>query len=143
VPTLNILASLKVGIAAGCTKGLGTTALANAFPALTPAVVYDREIREAKLTPDELSGVMPMSTSWVCTSAPGTGGFQVDAVRGPSIVDVVIATPWPMPQSRLWCVLGPDLDALWTVLHGTEAHVDVFDMIERLPPWPNPPNPES
>lgn len=141
IPTLNILLNMKQGIIAGALKGLGTQELSVRLPGIATGTVFESELDEAKLTADELRDVVPMSTSWVCTSPPGQGGFQVDAVRGPSVVDVVISTPWPQPQSRLWEVLGADLDVLWSELHGIEVHANVLSLINELPPWPQPPNP--
>jgi hypothetical protein len=148
IPTFQILVNLRQGIIAGATKGLGWTHLANAVGGALPppSLVFEKELDpdEGAMQPSELEEVLPMVTSWVCTSPPGTGGFQVDAVRGPSVVEVIIATPWPMPQSRLWPVIAADLDAIWNIIHPTDD-IDLKDVIANLPPWPQKPgeDPES
>jgi hypothetical protein len=72
------------------------------------------------MTEAELQDVVPMVTAWVCTSPPGTGTVQVDAVRSPSAVQLVIATPWPHTmQSRLWPVVSGLIDQAWIRLHGS------------------------
>ncbi len=140
IPTWVVLTNLKQGITAGVTKALGWNVLANDAALPDPNVVFAKEVvdyqDEGGMHQSELLGVVPMVTCWVCTSGPGTGGFQVDAVRGPSVVEVVIATPMPMPQSRIWDVVGADLDRLWTQIHS----FDVLDSVGKLPPWPATPD---
>jgi hypothetical protein len=50
--------------------------------------------------------VVPLSTSWVCLGPTDSTFFQADAVRGPSIVEFVIATPKPLGNSPIAIALG-------------------------------------
>jgi hypothetical protein len=50
--------------------------------------------------------VRPLSTCWVCIAPSDSTFFQADAVRGPSVVELVIATPKPLGNSPLAILLG-------------------------------------
>ncbi len=124
VPTFTIVTWFKQGILAAAQKGLGRIELGNI--GVVPDPIFDSEKKYSGLQNADLDGVLPLSTSWVCTSAPGTGTVEVDAVRGPSVVELVISTPWPKTmQSRLWGIVQPLLDELWIQIHGPGPVIDI------------------
>jgi hypothetical protein len=43
----------------------------------------------------EVDGVVPLAMSWNCVAATGEDYFEVDALRGPTVVELAIATPRP------------------------------------------------
>jgi hypothetical protein len=43
----------------------------------------------------EVNGVLPLAMSWNCVAATGEDYFEVDALRGPTVVELAIATPRP------------------------------------------------
>lgn len=44
----------------------------------------------------EIESVLPLATSWNCVAPAGSDFFEVDALRGPSVVELAIATPRPL-----------------------------------------------
>ena len=42
-----------------------------------------------------IDGVLPLAMSWNCVAATGEDYFEVDALRGPTVVELAIATPRP------------------------------------------------
>ena len=117
VPTFTIITWFEKGILAACQKGLGWTELVNQNE--DAAAIFKSETDDSLMDPSELEDVLPLSTCWVCTSPPGTGTVEVDAVRGPSVVQLVISTPWPKTmQSRLWGIVKPVIDEEWVRIHG-------------------------
>jgi hypothetical protein len=112
VPSWRILIMLRQGLVSAAQKALGATKLAE--KGVDPEVVFKWE-REVDAT--GLEGVLPLVTLWVCSSGQGTINFDVDAVRGPTSVQLVFATPAPYQQSHIWSEVKPQLDAYWAVLH--------------------------
>ena len=53
----------------------------------------------------ESEGLRPLATSWVCVSPPGDTYFEADAIRGPSVVELVIATPRPIGHANIFSSL--------------------------------------
>jgi hypothetical protein len=47
------------------------------------------------------SGVLPLVMTWVCVAPAGEDFFEVDAVRGPTVVEFAVATPRPMGHSSV------------------------------------------
>jgi len=45
--------------------------------------------------------VLPVVMSWVCIAPAGDNYFEVDAVRGPTVVEFVVATPRPFGHSSV------------------------------------------
>lgn len=111
VPTFTIITWFQQGVKNACQKGLGSKHLGS-------STLFRSEL-DSGLMEAEVADVVPTVTVWVCTSPPGTGTVQVDAVRSANVVQLVIATPWPMTmQSRLWPVVSELLDEQWIALHG-------------------------
>ena len=112
VPTWMIVNLLRTGVSAAAKKALGVTSL-------TAGEAQTLFHYEAEIDPgDPRESVLPLATIWVCTSGPGSTGFDVDAVRGPSVVELVISTPAPYQQSHLWPLVKPQVDAFWNRIHG-------------------------
>ena len=59
----------------------------------------------------DTESVLQLSTCWVCLGPTDSTFFQADAVRGPSVVDLVIATPKPLGNSPTATTLGQPVDA--------------------------------
>ena len=122
VATLNIKIWLKKGLLNAMHKGLGRTALESNLIGKTPDqvdAIFESEIRDSGLTDDELAEPLPLVTTWVCTAPAGTGSIEVDALRGPTVVELIIATPQPKTvQSRIWAEVSGLIDDEWNALHG-------------------------
>jgi hypothetical protein len=134
VPTFSIITWLQQGVKNACQKGLGSKLLKS-------SALFQSEL-DTGLTEAEVADVVPTVTVWVCTSPPGTGTIQVDAVRSPSVVQLVIATPWPMTmQSRLWPTVNRLIDEQWILLHGGPDALEAAGFLPRPdvdPPTKNP-----
>ncbi|HTK15448.1 MAG TPA: hypothetical protein VL769_03570 [Acidimicrobiia bacterium] len=129
VPTFTIIPWLRTGLLRAAQKGLGTVELAS-FGA-SPSEIQDlfRPERDwSGLTDADLQGVLPLVTTWVCTSPPGTGTIQVDVIRGPSVVELIISTPQPaIMQSRLFAEVRDLIDQQWVIIHGGPDVIDLVD----------------
>jgi hypothetical protein len=118
VPTLNIKIWLKQGLLNAMHKGLGRHALGNLKNPAEIAAIFESEIEEAGIPEAELDGPMPLVTTWVCTAPAGTGSIEVDAVRGPTVVELILATPFPKTaQARIWAEVRDLIDVEWNNLH--------------------------
>ena len=63
------------------------------------------------------------------TAPAGTGSIEVDAVRGPTVVELVIATPQPqLLQSRISKAVRVIIDQQWITLHGA---TDTINQVEH------------
>jgi hypothetical protein len=112
IPTWQIIIWLRQGIVSAAQKALGVHHLA----AADVPTVYKAEL---ETDPDDpRDSVLPLTTIWVCTGNVSSAGFEVDAVRGPSTVEMVIATPPPRIPSRLWPHVVSQIDEYWGALHG-------------------------
>ncbi len=130
VPTFTIIPWLQTGFLRACQKGLGAQQLA-ANLGKSPSEIDDlfkAEVEWSRLTDTDLQGVLPLVTTWVCTSPPGTGTIQADVIRGPSIVELIISTPQPaIMQSRLFAEVRDLIDLQWVILHGGPDVIDLVD----------------
>jgi len=112
IPTWQIVIWLRQGILSAAKKALGVHRL-------DPAEVARVYRAEIETDPDDpRDTVVPLTTIWVCTGNHSSNGFEVDAVRGPTCVELVVATPPPRLQSRLWPDVGGQIDTFWHRLHG-------------------------
>jgi hypothetical protein len=135
VPTFTIIPWIREGVLHAAHKGLGSTALATLGKSPTEiAKIFKSEKEDSQLTDAELKAVLPLVTTWVCTSPPGTGTIQVDAVRGPTVVELIIATPQPqMMHSRFFDQMRDIIDRQWIILHGGPATIDLVEHDEYQP----------
>ena len=123
VPTFLIITWLQEGVLTAARKGLGWTAIENRGE--RPQDLFESEINDCKLEQSDLDGEKPLVTTWVCTAPAGTGSIEVDAIRGPTVVELVIATPQPqLLQSRISRAVRELVDLQWITLHGGAGNVD-------------------
>lgn len=124
IPSWQIIIWLRQGIVSAAKKALGVQHL-------DPAEIASVYRAEIETDPDDpRDTVLPLTTIWVCTGNHSSAGFEVDAVRGPTTVELVIATPPPRMRSRLWEDVVGQIDAFWGALHG--------DVGMPEPPGPGP-----
>jgi len=140
VPTFTIISWFQIGVLHAARKGLGRTELLNLGE--DPDQVFEPEKKWGQMTDADLDGVLPLVTTWVCSSPPGTGTVEVDAVRGPTAVEMIIATPQPKTmRSRIAHEVQKVIDEQWIILHGgldlnEQVNTDDYDP-------PPPPDPEA
>lgn len=112
IPSWQIIIWLRQGIVSAAKKALGVNHL-------HPSEIAEVFEAELETDPDDpRDTVLPLTTIWVCTGNHSSAGFEVDAVRGPTTVELVIATPPPRMRSRLWAMVEDQIDAFWRELHG-------------------------
>jgi hypothetical protein len=139
IPTWQILIWLRQGVLSAAKKALGATRLVNELGA-DPELVY---LAETVTDPaDPRDTVLPLTTIWVCTGNHSSAGFEVDAVRGPTSVEMVIATPPPRIQSRLWRNVRPQVDAYWGLIHGDSMELPTPPTNEEPPLEDRDPQPD-
>jgi len=123
VPTFMIITWLQEGVLSAARKGLGWTAAVSRGE--VPEDLFESELEDSQLTEAELTGELPLVTTWVCTAPAGTGSIEVDALRGPTVVELIIATPQPhLAQSRISSAVREIVDRQWITLHGSEGTID-------------------
>ncbi|MDQ1449496.1 MAG: hypothetical protein QOC79_2467 [Actinomycetota bacterium] len=130
VPTFTIIPWLQTGLLHAAQKGLGEVALKATLGKSQTDVdnLFKPEFEWSKLSRDEVQRVVPLVTTWVCTSPPGTGTIQVDSIRGPSVVELIISTPQPAHmQSRIFEEVRDLIDEQWVTLHGGPSVIDLVD----------------
>jgi hypothetical protein len=108
VPSTRVLEMLRVGTIFAIHKAMGDTELAN----LGLSDVYRHRLWKAErdngIAIDD--GVRPVAMSWNCVAPAGENYFEVDALRGPSIVEFAIATPRPFGHGSVMGV-AEDVEA--------------------------------
>ena len=130
VPTFTIIPWLQTGLLHAAQKGLGSLELAANLGKSQDEIdrLFAPEIDWSKLTPADVEGVVPLVTTWVCTSPPGTGTIQVDSIRGPSVVELIISTPQPqLMKSRIFEEVRDLIDEQWVTLHGGPSNIVLVD----------------
>jgi hypothetical protein len=113
IPTWTILIILRQAIFSGCKKALGSNYLSGQAEYDD---VYAAELDDDPSDPRDT--VLPLCTTWICVASSGTT-FDADVVRGPSAVELVISTPVPYRQSRIYPKLKPQFDQMWKSVHDT------------------------
>ena len=93
VPSTDVLDRLRAGTLMALHKALGDGELA----ALGLSDAYRDRLwtaeRENSIPIDD--GIRPIALSWNCVAPAGDDFFEVDALRGPTVVEFAIATPRP------------------------------------------------
>ena len=99
VPSEDVLDRLRAGTILAIYKALGDTEVA--------ALGRSDEVRE-KLWEAEVAneipiddGIRPVALSWNCVAPAGDNFFEVDALRGPTVVEFAIATPRPLGHGTI------------------------------------------
>jgi hypothetical protein len=133
VPTFTIISWFQIGVLHAARKGLGWTELMSRGD--NPAHIFEPETKWGGMAESELDGVLPLVTTWVCSSPAGTGTVEVDAVRGPTAVEMIIATPQPKSmQSRINAEVQAVIDEQWIILHGGSGANDLVNNDGYEPP---------
>jgi hypothetical protein len=108
VPTVTVLDSLRTGVMFAIHKAMGDTELANlGLPEHYRERLWKAE-RDNGIPYDD--GIRGIALSWNCVAPAGDHFFEVDALRGPTVVEFAIATPRPYGHSTVQGV-GDDLRA--------------------------------
>jgi hypothetical protein len=97
IPSETVVDVLQVGTRMGILKALGEANLQNmglAQDAIDDLFHYERGVEV------ETNGIRPLATSWNCVAAPGSNFFEATALRGPTVVELAIATPRPVALTR-------------------------------------------
>ena len=93
VPSVDVLDRLRAGVVFAIQKALGDSELAS----LGRSQEYRDRLwtaeRENEIPIDD--GLRPVAMSWNCVAPAGENFFEVDALRGPTVVEFAIATPRP------------------------------------------------
>jgi hypothetical protein len=108
VPTVTVLDSLRTGVMFAIHKAMGDTELVNlGLPERYRERLWKAE-RDNGIDVDD--GIRGIALSWNCVAPAGDDFFEVDALRGPTVVEFSIATPRPYGHSTVQGV-GDDLRA--------------------------------
>jgi len=115
IASATVIEVVKRGTRTAIHKALGVSTLSALLAGVHPNIgayvsgLYD-SFAQDDVNPDE---TRPLSTSWVCVAPADSDFFQADAVRGPNVVDFVIATPKPIGNSPITTLLAavPDSEA--------------------------------
>ena len=92
IPSSTVIDEIREGVEIAVQKALGDSELAKlGFTEDYRAALWEQE--HANGIP--VDGVLPLATSWNCVAPTGSDFFDVAALRGPSIVELAIATPQP------------------------------------------------
>jgi len=97
IPSVAVIDVIEKGTRMAIMKALGETNLVNmqVHPdTITELFHYEDESNVSR------DGVLPLATSWNCVAPPGSTFFEAAALRGPSIVELAIATPRPVALTR-------------------------------------------
>jgi hypothetical protein len=130
VPTFTIIPWLQTGLLRAAQKGLGEVELKATLKMGQAEIdkLFKPEVEWSKLKADDLQRTVPLVTTWVCTSPPGTGTIQVDSIRGPSVVELIISTPQPqLMKSRIFEEVRDLIDEQWVTLHGGPSNIVLVD----------------
>jgi hypothetical protein len=110
IPSSTVLDVIRVGTKIAIHKALGETELAK-VPQLTTKPYYREAIWKAERENDVVTdGVLPLATSWNCVAPAGSDFFEAAALRGPTVVELAIATPKPYGRSPLMDIVQKVLD---------------------------------
>jgi len=93
VGSKHVLDMLRVGVTTAIHKAMGETELVNLGLPEDYRYRLWRAERENEIAIDD--GIRPVAMSWNCVAPAGDDFFEVDALRGPSVVEFAVATPRP------------------------------------------------
>jgi hypothetical protein len=99
VPSDDVLDRLRAGTVFAIHKALGDSELVSlGLPPDYRDRLWKAE-RENSIPIDD--GIRPVAMSWNCVAPAGENFFEVDALRGPSVVEFAIATPRPFGHASV------------------------------------------
>lgn len=99
VSSVDVLEHLRAGVTFAIHKALGDTELA--------ALGIDEDYRDRLWKAERDNnipiddGIRAIAMSWNCVAPAGEAFFEVDALRGPTVVEFAIATPRPFGHSTV------------------------------------------
>jgi hypothetical protein len=94
VPSSRVVELVRVGTIMAIHKAMGDTELANL--GLSEDYRYRLWTPERENGIDFDDGIRGIAMSWNCVAPAGDTFFEVEALRGPSVVEFAIATPRPL-----------------------------------------------
>lgn len=119
VPSVDILDRLRAGVVFAIQKALGDDVLES----LGRSSAYRDRLwtaeRENEIPIDD--GIRPVAMSWNCVAREGENFFEVDALRGPTVVEFAIATPRPYGHATIMSMADDLRDGL---IHENEISGD-------------------
>jgi hypothetical protein len=93
VPSSRVVELVRLGTTMAIHKAMGDTELANLGLSADYRYRLWKAERENDINFDD--GVRGIALSWNCVAPAGENFFEVEALRGPSVVEFAIATPRP------------------------------------------------
>jgi hypothetical protein len=99
VPSSKVIEELRFGVIAAIHKAMGDTELVNLELAQEYRDRLWKAERENGIDVDD--GIRGVALSWNCVAPAGDDYFEVDALRGPTVVEFAIATPRPYGHSSV------------------------------------------
>ncbi len=99
VPSQDVIDRLRAGVVFAIHKAMGDTELAN--------LGLREEYRDRLWTAERDNGIeiddgiRGIALSWNCVAPAGDDFFEVDALRGPTVVEFAIATPRPYGHATI------------------------------------------
>jgi hypothetical protein len=99
VASHEVIHELRAGVAFAIHKAMGDTELAN----IGLSTEYRERLWKAEVENeiDVDDGIRGIVMSWNCVASAGENYFEVDALRGPTVVEFAIATPRPYGHSTV------------------------------------------
>jgi hypothetical protein len=99
VASQDVIDRLRAGVVFAIHKAMGDTELANlGLPADYRDRLWRAEVDNGIEVDDGIRGI---ALSWNCVAPAGDDYFEVDALRGPTVVEFAIATPRPYGHSTV------------------------------------------
>jgi len=114
IPSTVVIDVIEKGTRMAIMKALGETNLLNMQVRPETITELFQHEDESNVSRD---GILPLATSWNCVAPPGSTFFEAAALRGPTIVELAIATPRPVALTRFAIMIDKigheeiDLDA--------------------------------
>jgi hypothetical protein len=99
VPSQDVIDRLRAGVVFAIHKAMGDTELVNLGLAQEYRDRLWKAERENGIDVDD--GIRGIALSWNCVAPAGENYFEVDALRGPTVVEFAIATPRPYGHSSV------------------------------------------
>lgn len=93
-----IVQRIRIGTIIAIHKALGRSPLKDLGMADTD---IDELFTSERANGVELEGIRPLAMTWNCVASTGEDYFEVDALRGPSVVEFAIATPRPYGHANV------------------------------------------
>ena len=99
VPSQDVIEGLRAGVVFAIHKAMGDTELANLGLRQRYRDRLWKAERDNGIDIDD--GIRGIALSWNCVAPAGENFFEVDALRGPTVVEFAIASPRPFGHSTV------------------------------------------